>query len=63
MEGVEIVAEVLDLLQLGTKLSCELLGSQDKEGNPASSKRNVPRGRVFAGSEEGICARRFLAVP
>lgn len=33
-QGVEIVAEVLDLLQLGTHLSCELPGSQDEEGNP-----------------------------
>lgn len=34
-ESVEgVIAEVPDLLQLGTQLSCEFLGSQDKEGNP-----------------------------
>ena len=28
------MAEILDLLQLGTKFSSELPGSQDNEGNP-----------------------------
>ena len=41
---MEIAAEVLDLLQLGTKFLSELLGSQDKERKPSVTQQLTHRG-------------------